>query len=221
MTSHPQLRFAVIATDIALFSYSKGVLSVRVTPCTNTKDFPSMKALPGGLIHVNETSDQAIKRILKEKADTKYEHVYMQQLKTYSRIDRDPRGRVVSVAYIGTINESHIRDEERECFIPINRLRTLAYDHDDIAKDAHMMLRELVMTTNIIFMLIPEEFTVAELQEAWESIMGERADKRNFLKKLKLAKGIKDTKKKRKEGAHRPSSIFSHPHKSIVKQGFF
>jgi 8-oxo-dGTP diphosphatase len=221
MTHTKDLHFAILATDIVLFTYKEGVLCVRLIDCKNTQDFPNMKCLPGGLIHINETAEEAVMRILKEKIHINTASVHVEQLRTYSAITRDPRGRVVAVGYVGVIQEGTLTAEDKKLFVPVSHIKKLAYDHETILADAQTKLVELVMTTNIIFKLIPNEFTVLELQKAWETVTGKVADKRNFLKKLKAENALKDTKKKQKEGAHRPSSIFTHTHKTIVKQDYF
>lgn len=221
MNNTKPLRFAIIATDIALFTYIDGVLCVRLIDCKNTEDFPNMRCLPGGLIGIAETADQAVARILKEKVGIDAVCVYMEQLKTYSAIHRDPRGRVVAIGYVGVINQAEIKEGDKKYYVPVQEIKHLAYDHTTILDDAVAKLVTLVMTTNIIFTLLPKEFTVLELQKTWETVTGGVADKRNFLKKLKLEKALKDTHKKRKEGAHRPASIFSHTYKTIVKKDFF
>ena len=101
MKKQPPLKFAIIATDIVLFSCIDKQLCIRLIPSRNMIDFPNMKCLPGGLIHVLENSDEAVHRILKEKAGIDKQNIFIKQFKSYSRIDRDPRGRVVAIGYIG------------------------------------------------------------------------------------------------------------------------
>jgi 8-oxo-dGTP diphosphatase len=221
MKKNNNLKFAIIATDIVLFSYINNQLCVRLINCKNEEDFPKMKCLPGGLIGLKETSDIAAKRILKEKANINTEVEYLEQLKTYSRVDRDPRGRVLAIAYIGIINVEDISSDDILEFVSVKSIRKLAYDHNEILIDAINVLRHLIMTTNIIFKLTDDQFTVAELKVVWENLMDREADKRNFLKKLKLANALKDTKKKKRDGAFRPASIFTHTEKNVVKKAFF
>jgi 8-oxo-dGTP diphosphatase len=128
---------------------------------------------------------------------------------------------VLAVAYIGIINVENIGINDTSEFLPAKSIRKLAYDHNEILIDAINVLRHLIMTTNIIFKLTDDQFTVAELKVVWENLMDREADKRNFLKKLKLANALKDTKKKKRDGAFRPASIFTHTEKNVVKKAFF
>lgn len=211
------LKFAVLATDVVCFRIIDGRLSVLLGKVTTVPDFAGKWALIGGLILPNETADQSVERHLSDKAGIS--NVFKEQLYTFSDIDRDPRGRVVSVAYMALTpkdvqNISKARIETK--WTPADNLPKLAYDHNKIIDYGIDRLRAKIKYTNIAQYLLPEEFTLSELQTVYETVIGKRLDKRNFRKKI-LASGIlNDTKLTRKQGVMRPAALYEFSSKEIL-----
>lgn len=215
--TNSSLKFAILATDVVCFRIIDRRLSVLLGKVTTVPDFAGKWALIGGLILPDETADQSVERHLSDKAGVG--NVFKEQLYTFSDIDRDPRGRVVSVAYMALTPEdiqdiSKARVETR--WFPINNIPQLAYDHNKIIDYGIARLRAKIGYTNIIQYLLPEEFTLSELQAVYETVAGKRSDKRNFRKKI-LASGIlNDTKLTRKQGVMRPAALYEFSSKEIL-----
>ena len=202
--------FAVIATDIVIFTIKDEELNVLLVKVK--KDLlRGLWAVPGGLVKPNESVDASAKRNLFEK--TKMKDVYLEQLYTFGGIGRDPHGRVVSVAYFALIPAGDPRlktskfHEDVDWFA-VNHLPGLAYDHDEVIRFAVDRLRGKLAYTNIAYSLLPEEFTLSELQRIYEIILYEKLDKRNFRKKILSLKLLIKTDKKTSGKAHRPASLY-------------
>lgn len=205
-----QHKFAVIATDIVIFTIKNNNLCVFLTK-VEKEPFKGLWAVPGGLVKPNETVDASAKRNLSEILDIK--DLLLEQLYTFGKIDRDPSGRVVSVAYFALIPGSDIKfrmsnnDESVEWF-SVSCLPKLAYDHNEMIHFAVERLRAKLTYTNIMFSLLPKEFTLSELQKNYEIILCEKLDKRNFRKKIMALNLVKKTAKKTLGKAHRPANLY-------------
>jgi 8-oxo-dGTP diphosphatase len=205
----PKLRFAILAVDVAVIAVLKGVPHVLLMPVHLPPDIVNAYALPGGLVRPEETAEQACIRLLDEKCGLK--DCYSEQLATFSAVDRDPRGRVVSVAYLVLVPEPVARGHRppdglqwREAA----RVGKLAYDHNEIVAAALARLRAKLQCTTVARHLIAPQFTLSELQNLYESVLGHALDKRNFRKKL-IAEGIVRTTGKMLQAAlGRPSELY-------------
>jgi len=206
------IRFAALAVDVVCFRVREGQLEVllgKVVSEHNT--FQGQWAHIGGLVEVHETAEQAVDRLLNDKAGIP--SIYKEQLYTFSSINRDPRGRVVSVAYIALMRDGETQDISRSsvetCWRSVTNLPKLAYDHDEVTAVAIERLESKVQYTNIAQHFMPKTFTLSELQKTYEAVLGEGVDKRNFRKRI-LAQGVlKDTKRTKKEGVMRPATLYS------------
>ena len=216
MSSHQapkehELRFAVLAVDTVAFRLHNNGLEILLIKVENP-DFKDMEGLPGGLIKPKETADQAAVRHLTDKGGLS--GAYVEQLYTFSDVDRDTRGRVVSVAHLALFAPDEARLEGREAqaagrWCPVNSVpKRLAYDHDIILKTALVRLRARIEYTTIIRHLLPKEFTLTELQIAYESVLGHELDKRNFRKKILGLELVAETGRTRTQGASRPAALY-------------
>ncbi len=198
------------AVDSAIFTVKEGKLMVLLIEMTK-KPYKGMWALPGGLIEQKETTREAAYRILEES--TGVNNVYLEQLGTFDEIDRDPFARTISVSYIALVTEKEtsLRLGEKYADVqwwPIEKLPDLAYDHKHITKVAIDRLRAKLEYTNIAWSLLPKEFTLTQLQEVYETILGTEIDKRNFRKKILALKLLEDTGKKKSGEANRPAKLY-------------
>lgn len=212
--SPQKLRFAVLATDGVVFALHEGVLFVRLIKVV-VPEFAGRWGLPGGLIHPNEVADVAMERHLKEKADL--QDPYTEQLYTFSNVGRDPRGRVVSVAYLGLVRPDQMGSMETKItkWCPVSKVSKLAYDHNEIISVAVERLRARVGYTNIMQFLLPREFTLSELQSTYETVLGRELDKRNFRKKVIELGFVKGTGHQQRGGAHRPADLYRFSEKEV------
>ncbi len=204
------LQFAIIATDSVIFSIDKDDLKVALIPVHIPPFFENMKGLPGGLIAPDETADSSVFRHIQNKTGLTVS--YIEQLYTFSGIDRDPRGRVLSVAYMAFISEESLKAHsslDTVVWASAGKLPKLAYDHNEIVKKAVENLRSQIWHTKIAQYLLAAKFTLGEIQNVFEIVLKTKFDKRNFRKKLASLEVIKKVSGKKMEGAHRPAELYS------------
>jgi 8-oxo-dGTP diphosphatase len=203
-----QLRFAAMAVDAVVFAFFEGKPHVLIAEVSSESAYQGMMAFPGGLIQESENADEALVRVLKEKVNITPAH--SEQLYTFSEVDRDKRNRVVSVAYLCFVRPDTAARfaVEGARFVPVNKLPALAYDHADICQVARKRLRGKLTYTTIAQFLLPRHFTLTELQEVYESIIGTELDKRNFRKKILALDIVKDTGKMQEGVKNRPAALY-------------
>jgi len=197
-----------VTVDIVIFTIQESVLKVllikRLVP-----PFVGQMAIPGGFVLEKEDLDQAALRELKE--ETGVSDVYLEQLYSFGKPDRDPRGRVVTVAYFALISPdrklSAGSDAAAAAWYPVDDLPKLAFDHAAILDYALERLRNKLEYTTVGFQLLPEKFTLTELQEVYEAILGKKLDKRNFRRKMSLLKILKPLSEHRR-GGQRPAQLY-------------
>lgn len=198
------IKFAILATDVVLFAIDQNELKVLLIKIANNPFYSNELALPGGLILPEETAEDSVFRHMRSKA--KIEKTYIEQLYTFSSIKRDPRGRVVSVAYIGLIPKCNT--DKNIKWVSIKKIPTLAYDHNEIIKKAIERLKTKIEYTTIIQGLLPKDFTLSDLQNTYEIILNKKYDKRNFRKKILSLGFLKPIGKKRKGEPYRPADLY-------------
>ncbi|MEI7954721.1 MAG: NUDIX domain-containing protein, partial [Verrucomicrobiota bacterium] len=182
-------------------------------------------ALPVGFVDMAEDLDQAARRELQE--ETHLSPVYLEQLFTFGTPGRDPRGRVVSVAYYALVRpDQHPAkgdsDASEAAWHPADQLPPLAFDHTQIIAKALDRLRGKVRYQPVGFELLPKHFTLTQLQSLYEAILGRTIDKRNFRKKL-LAFDLLIPLDKFTSGAHRPARLYrfdQRKYDTLVRHGF-
>lgn len=195
--------------DVVIFTVLEGKLQALLMEMKK-RPFLGAWAVPGGLIRPDESVDDAAKRQLREKVGIN--NLYLEQLYTFGKVKRDPFGRVVSVAHFALIPsaESDIKkDQYNLSWFPVAALPESAYDHKEIIETAIERLKSKLAYTNIVYSLLPNEFTLGELQKIYEIILGKALDKRNFRKKILQTKLLKKIPKKTIGDAHRPAQVYS------------
>jgi 8-oxo-dGTP diphosphatase len=208
-----------LTVDIVIFSLRDDRLQVLLVQ-RGEPPFKGMWALPGGFVRMEESLEEAALRELEE--ETGLEDAYLEQLFTYGDIDRDPRGRVVTVSYFALIPaDKRVRfeggsDVARASWFPIDRLPELAFDHSVVVGYALRRLRYKLEYSAVGFELLPETFTLTELQETYEIILGEKLDKRNFRRRV-LEAGIIETTPGMRSGEGRPARLFRYRPDAIAE----
>ena len=183
-------------------------------------------ALPGGFVHIDETLDDAARRELREEAGV--EHAFLEQLYTFGELERDPRERVVTVAYYALVKlgDHTIRaatDAEGVAWFALDHLPPLAFDHRRIIEVAHERLRGKVRWAPIGFELLPPRFTLTQLQRLYELVLGTDLDKRNFRKKILSMDLLVETDELETGVAHRAARLYKFDRKKydkLARQGF-
>ncbi len=206
-----------VAVDAAIVTIKEGTLYVLLIQMKKTP-FEGMWALPGGLLEEDETTQFAATRIL--KTQTSVTDVFLEQLATFDTVGRDPAGRVVSVAYYALLPDQHLELKTTEKYSdvrwwPIKKLPALAYDHKTVVREAVDRIAAKIQYTNIVWSLLPKEFTLTELQQVYEIILGKSLDKRNFRKRIEVLELIKPTGKTRTGMAHRPAALYQFKHRKL------
>ncbi len=197
-----------LTVDCVVFGFDGAGLQVLLIR-RGIEPFLGAWALPGGFVLMEEDLEAAARRELEEETGLK--DVFLEQLKTFGSPGRDPRGRVVSVAYYALVRpEQHPAkgdtDASEAAWFPADRLPELAFDHAEILGEALARLRGKIRYQPVGFELLPEQFTLARLQLLYEAILGRPLDKRNFRKKL-LSFGLLVPLEAFAGGSHRPARL--------------
>ncbi|MDD2695579.1 MAG: NUDIX domain-containing protein [Anaerolineales bacterium] len=206
-SSHPR---PALTVDVVIFTLKSSRLQVLLIQRAR-QPFAGDWALPGGFVSMEEPLEEAAMRELLE--ETGIREAYLEQLYTYGDPDRDPRGRVVSVAYYALIpSDAQVRsqggsDASQARWFPIDELPKLAFDHNDIIAYGLRRLRYKLEYSAVGFQLLPEDFTLGELQRTYEIILGEKLDKRNFRRRI-LQAGIIEPTHRFKSGEGRPARLY-------------
>lgn len=210
-------KFPMVASDVLIFTIKNERLHLLLIKMKK-KPFENCWAIPGGLVNGDETLGDAARRHLKDK--TGVQKVYLEQLYTFSDVDRDPFGRVISAAYYALIPEDkHVIQTTEEYdgidWFDIDDLPKLAYDNDKMVKMALGRIRGKLTYTNIVYALLPKKFTLSHLQHVYEVILKKELDKRNFRKKILSLGLIKETGEKTKGQANRPAKLYTFVNKKL------
>lgn len=198
-----------VTVDVVMFTIREGRLAVLLVR-RGIEPFAGRWAIPGGFIQPEEPLEAAALRELEE--ETGVRDVYLEQLYTFGTPGRDPRGRVVTVAYYALIAANREltagSDAADARWWPMEGLPELAFDHRRILDYALERLRNKLEYTTVGFQLLPGEFTLSELQAVYEAILGRVLDKRNFRRKLELLDILTPVKGARRGGRTRPAQLF-------------
>jgi 8-oxo-dGTP diphosphatase len=205
--------------DCVVFGVDSGDLKVLLIK-RGTDTFAGSWALPGGFVNIDESVDDAAVRELEEETGLK--GVFLEQLYTFGSVKRDPRGRVVTVAYYALVKSTYYlpeggSDATDAAWFSVNREFSLPFDHNIILGTAIQRLKGKIRYAPIGFELLPEEFPLSELRHIYEAILERDIDKRNFRKKV-LATGLLiDTGKKQQDVAHRAAKLYRFDRAAYVK----
>ena len=200
-----------ISVDCVIFGYDSTDLKVLLIK-RGEKPFLDYWALPGDLIRPKESIDDSVKRVMKDL--TGLSDVYMDQVKTFGDVGRHPLGRVFTIAYYSlikiddyTLDPSSFAKEAK--WHPINNIGELAFDHNKVFATCKEKLKESVRQKPVGFELLPEKFTLSQLQNLYETILQKHFDKRNFRKKIISMEILKDSGEMQKSVSHRPAKLFT------------
>jgi ADP-ribose pyrophosphatase YjhB (NUDIX family) len=201
VVSHPQ-----VAVIIVVLSVHESKLKILLYE-REREPFEGILSLPAGLIFEKESLDHAAHRVLREK--TGVNRVFLEQLYTFGEPDRDITERTIGVAYYVLLNFDELKIKEKYAgWYDVNNLGVLAFDHNEIVENALARTRAKMMYSNIVHGILPQEFTLTDLQKVYQVILGRKVDKRNFRKKILSLKILKDVKKLVTGKRQRPASLY-------------
>jgi 8-oxo-dGTP diphosphatase len=208
-----------VTVDVVIFSLVEDDLQVLLVK-RKSAPFAGVWAIPGGFVHMDESLEDAAARELAE--ETSVTGVFIEQLYTFGDPDRDPRTRVITVAYFALVPHDAIHhrpsgDAAETAWFSVYQLPELAFDHRRILEYALRRLRYKLEYTTVGFQLLPDEFTLSELQGAYETILGEKLDKRNFRRKILQAEILEETGRKRKEAEGRPAMLYRYREDAVAE----
>lgn len=214
-----------LTVDCVVFGFDEGALKVLLIE-RDRPPFRGRWAIPGGFVDMDESLETAARRELQE--ETGVRDVYLEQLYTFGDPDRDPRGRVVSVAYFALVKLSRHQvraatDARDAAWFPISDLPRLAFDHAGMLDTALRRLKGKVRYAPIGFELLPAKFTLSELQHLYEVILERPLDKRNFRKKILRMHVLEDLGETQRDVAHRAARLYRFnpkTYRALQKKGF-
>lgn len=212
----------LVAMDCIIFGFSEGELSLLLIK-RKIEPAKGLWSLMGGFLRENESIDEGAKRVLNEL--TGLENVYMEQVRTFGEVERDPGERVLSIAYYSLVKIEE-SDQERlvdhnAYWIKINELPELIFDHGQMVELARDVMRQKASTEPIGFNLLPDLFTLTQLQSLYEAIYGTVLDKRNFRKRVAEMDYIVKTDKIDKTGSKRGASLYKFNDRIYQKHPIF
>lgn len=199
-----------VTVDVVVFTIENDDLKVLLIQ-RDQDPFEGQWALPGGFIEIDEHLSDAAKRELKE--ETGVSESFLEQFYTFGHPDRDPRERIITVAYYALIPCDELSvaagDDARDAkLFAINELPELAFDHENILSIAKQRVTERLNDAFFAFQMLPKAFTMYELRRVYELFLGEVLDKRNFRKKIIALDQIEETGEKRESVRHRPARLY-------------
>jgi 8-oxo-dGTP diphosphatase len=212
-----------VSVDCVIFGFDENTLKVLLIK-SDLPEFQEQWSLLGDLVGMDEDLDNASYRVLKER--TGLENLYLEQVHTFSAVDRHPAGRVVSSAYFSLINVKHyhlLQNDNGLHWHAVSELQAMAFDHKLILDTCLKRLQEKVQEEPIIFNLLEKKFSLRELQCLYEAILGVKLDRRNFRKKLFSTGLLVDVNEMEENVHHRPGKLYSfnHGHYSSTKKKIF
>ncbi len=211
-----------VSVDCIIFGFDQGELKLLLLK-RNFEPAMGKWSLMGGFVQDNESVDDAAKRVLKEL--TGLEDVFMEQVGTFGDIKRDPGERVISVAYYALVNvneyDRSLVQQHNAYWIKIDELPPLIFDHPEMIAKAREQMKHQASDNPISFNLLPELFTLTQLQNLYEAIYGEQMDKRNFRKRVAMMDFIEKTDFIDKSGSKRGAYLYKFNDKAYKKDPKF
>lgn len=212
-----------VTTDCVIFGFDGQKLLVLLIE-RGIEPYKGRWAFPGGFLNPDETAEQGALRELQE--ETGLTGAYIEQFHTYTDPNRDPRERVITIAYYALVRIQEViggDDAAKAQWFALEEVPQLAFDHDRILRDAMRKIRERIHFEPIGFELLPEKFTMKELQSLYEAILDIKFDRRNFAKKMLHFELLTDLDETSNPSAKREAKLFSfnkQNYDELKKKGF-
>lgn len=211
MSKEKEYKKPSVTVDIVVFTIKDKDLKILLIK-RELEPFKDKWAIPGGFVLEGETLEQAAKRELSEETNVK--DIYLEQLYSFGDPNRDPRGWVITIAYYALISSDNLNilastDAKDVKWFSVNKLPELAFDHDKILQTALNRLRAKLEYTNVALELLPKKFTLTQLQNTHEIILGKSLDKRNFRKRILSLNIVEPDEEFKRDGSHRPARLYT------------
>ena len=206
--SHLDYFNTAVSVDCVIFGYDEKELKVLLIK-SDLEEFSDLYSLLGDLVKPDEDLEAASYRILKDR--TGLDDVYLEQVQAFGSIDRHPSGRVITIAYYSLIDINHhkLKLSHNELnWHPVTEIKKMAFDHKLILESCLGRLQQQVMDQPVVFNLLPEKFSLRQLQELYEAILGVELDRRNFRKKMSLKDWLQDIDEMEDDVPHRPGKLY-------------
>jgi 8-oxo-dGTP diphosphatase len=197
-----------LSVDCVIFGFDDNELKVLLIK-SDLEEFSDQWSLLGDLVGPDENLDSASYRVLRDR--TGLDDVYLEQVYTFGDVNRHPAGRVITTAYYSLINiKDHqlVLEHNELHWHPVSEITTLAFDHKKILDTCLKQLQSKIEDHPIVFNLLPEKFSLRELQSLYESILGTKLDRRNFRKKFFLMDWLIDVNELEQDVPHRPGKLY-------------
>lgn len=203
-------QFIKVSVDAVVFGYEEGKISVLLIK-RKYEPFKGKWAIPGGFVLNDESLEEAVQRELHEETGVKIN--YLEQLYTFGNPTRDPRGRVVSVAYFGLVRPNTFKifastDASEVQWFNIDELPEFSFDHKEILNMAIKRLQAKVTYEPIGFELLDKKFPFSDLEKLYTTLLGREIDRRNFRKKIISLNVLDELNEKVSKGSGRPANLF-------------
>ena len=201
----------IVTVDAVVFALRDGQLNVLLARRRADSPFaPGQWALPGGFIHINEdkTDEDAVRRVLAEKAGAKARH--LEQLRTFASASRDSRGWSVSISYLALV-DTLVEDEDQARYFPVDSLPRLPFDHAKIVQEALVRVRNKATYSSLPTFFLPKAFTLPQMQEVYEIVLGQSLNTPAFRRKVAdqgLVEECDAPKGTREGGRGRPAQFY-------------
>ena len=217
--SHLDYFNIALSVDCVIFGYENKELKVLLIK-SDLEEFSGLYSLLGDLVRPDEDLDSASYRVLQNR--TGMDDVFLEQVHTFGSIGRHPSGRVVTTAYYSLIDIRHHKlrlDKNELHWHTLNDIKNLAFDHQLILNTCLRQLQEQIIEHPVAFNLLQDKFSLRELQEVYEAILGIKLDRRNFRKKIAIKDWLQDLNEMETNLSHRPGKLYGlkkqHKRKSI------
>ncbi len=205
VASYPKMPITV---DCVIFGFDDNELKVLLIR-SDLEKYKGLWSLLGDVVQANEEVDAAAYRVLDQR--TGMSDIYLDQVRSFSHPNRHPGGRVITIAYCSLLNIKHyslqITDNELH-WHSVSSITEMAFDHKEILETCHQWLQKMVQENPLAFNLLPDKFSLRELQNLYEAILGVELDRRNFRKKFASMKLLIDLEEMEEDVPHRPGKLY-------------
>jgi 8-oxo-dGTP diphosphatase len=205
VASYPKMPITV---DCVIFGFDDNELKILLIR-SDLEKYQGMWSLLGDVVKENEEIDAAAYRVLDQR--TGMSDIFLDQVKSFSRPNRHPGGRVITIAYCSLLNIKHhslqITDNELH-WHSVSNINEMAFDHKEIVETCHQWLQKIIQENPVGFNLLPDKFSLRELQNLYEAILGIELDRRNFRKKFAAMNLLIDINEMEQDVPHRPGKLY-------------